>query len=501
MSGKEHRALQKVHLSVVANSDAKYSRELTVVTRALLDYIYYAQLPLHTEHTLKAFEVAYDEFHQAKDVWIKNGARRGEKTIIEHFNIPKLHTAGHMAEQIWAKGTAGYFSTETIKHLHMDTIKEAYPATNKKDWEKQTIRWLIRREKLAEFRLFQTWRKTTSPDADLMAKLASFEGGNTRDIGTPGSIETVDSLVVILVDTEAPVRQFKRGGFAPETISKHAAEYVPEPAAKLEAVAGKKRKRQIDDLDDKEERAAKRVERAQHIYALSEHQDIALRPTETLTVAAAQEKYGLPTLLADCKATHLVPASFGLQTVVGVWSSIRLQEPRCRMFPRVEWTRAHASPPSDKDPAVADPVMYLREGVNFNDRSRIRLQDCDIRRLRLIFCIVPTTEQPPSTTSIPVFAYMHRFRSTLSGPENATGMFVVTKPAHIRPQLVEISRITRLCPLAPHIAGTALPGVTSQTTLDQYSSFYINKYRSMGDFVFLNNLHPQQNLSQSLPSG
>ncbi|KAG8727897.1 hypothetical protein FRC10_005488, partial [Ceratobasidium sp. 414] len=170
MSGKEHRALQTVHLSVVANSNAKYSRELTLATRALLDYIYYAQLPSHTERTLEAFEAAYNEFHKYKDVWIKNGSRRGEKTIIKHFNIPKLHTGGHMAEQIRAKGTADNFSTETIEHLHMDTIKEAYPATNKKDWEKQTIRWLIRREKLLEFLLFHTWRKTRHLDANLACR-------------------------------------------------------------------------------------------------------------------------------------------------------------------------------------------------------------------------------------------------------------------------------------------------------------------------------------------
>ncbi|KAG9079376.1 hypothetical protein FRC06_007766, partial [Ceratobasidium sp. 370] len=179
MSGKEHKALEAVHLSIVANSDAKYSCELTHATRALLDYIYYAQLPSHTDRTLEVFEAAYDEFHRCKDIWIKNESRRGKAGVIEHFNIPKLHTAQHMSEQVRLKGSADNFSTETIEHLHIDTIKEAYPATNKKEWEKQTIRWLTRREKLLEFLLFQTWRKTLDIGIGTM--------GNSEDTGACSS--------------------------------------------------------------------------------------------------------------------------------------------------------------------------------------------------------------------------------------------------------------------------------------------------------------------------
>lgn len=164
MSGKEHRALETVHLSVVANSPAQYSGELTLVTRALLDFLYLAELPSHTEETLALLEEAYDQFHAQKEIWIKNGARRGEKgTVIPHFNIPKLHTAGHLAEQVLAKGTADNYTTETIEHLHIDTLKEAYKATNQKDWKRQMVRWLTRREKLLDFLLFQTWRKTRQP--------------------------------------------------------------------------------------------------------------------------------------------------------------------------------------------------------------------------------------------------------------------------------------------------------------------------------------------------
>ncbi|QRV74372.1 beige protein [Ceratobasidium sp. AG-Ba] len=477
MSGKEHRALQKVHLSIVANSGAKYSRELTLVTRALLDYIYYAQLPFHTEHTLQAFLAAYDEFHRLKDVWIKNEARRGEKTIMTHFNIPKLHAGRHILEQIRAKGAADNFSTEVIEHMHMDTVKEAYPATNKKDWEKQTLRWLTRGEKLAECRLFHAWRKSTHPTPDTPAQLA---------VSDTGPVGCSDRTEPVPQPDEAPAaRRFKRGGFVPES----AAEDQNILAVRPPATKTKKRARQIDDLDDKEERAAKRVERAQQTYALSEHQDATLRPTETLTIAAVQQKYGLPTLLEDCRASDLIPTSISGETVVGVWTSIRLTEPSRPMFPKVEWTRANASPPVDDSLAVADPVLYLREGVEAGRPNHSRLQDCNVGRLRLVFAIIPVTPQP--SMRIPVFAYLHSYRSIPLAPENATNMFVVTKPARIQTTLINVARVIRICPLAPHISGAALPGVTPNTTLERYSSFYINKYHSIGDFVWLNDLHGQ----------
>ncbi|KAF8606331.1 hypothetical protein BDV93DRAFT_437483, partial [Ceratobasidium sp. AG-I] len=159
MTGKEHRALQTVHLSVVANAPVPYSRELTLATHALLDFLYLARLPLHTDDTLAMFEDAYNRFHKHKGVWLKNRARQGEKgNLIENFNIPKLHTVRHLAEQVRAKGTADNYSTEVVEHLHIDTLKEPYKATNRKEWKRQTIRYLVRRDKLVDFSLWLNWR-------------------------------------------------------------------------------------------------------------------------------------------------------------------------------------------------------------------------------------------------------------------------------------------------------------------------------------------------------
>ncbi|CAE6434587.1 unnamed protein product [Rhizoctonia solani] len=488
MSGKEHRALATVHLSVVANSSAKYGRELTLATRALLDTIYWAQLPSHTTNTLEAFRVSYAELHKYKDVWIKNGSRQGEKgNVIPHFNVPKFHTIQHLLEQILAKGTADNFSTETIEHMHMDTLKEAFPATNKKDWEKQTIRWLVRREKIFDFLLFQTWRK--SVESEYLPQQNARAGITTgQHSGEPFSQLDVMKTVGP-VDRET--YRHLRGGYAPQPpvlLTNDSISTPPKLPLPTIAQKTRKRKRQIDDEDISEERTSKRILQSQLSHGLQDFQDISLVPSDTLTMAEVQDKYNLPGLLSDYKAGgHPFAAMINRESRVQVWKSIRLQDPQRPFFPKGTWRRALAHAATDKEPAVADPIFYVKQGLESGLRthSSFQLKDCHAGRLRLIFRVIPPPLEPTAST---VFAYIHRFSPIPSSPEGATGMFIVSKPERIRNDLVNLSRILRICPLSPHISGPAIPGVTPQTTLDRYSSFYLNKYHSMSDFLFLNGI-------------
>lgn len=67
-------------------------------------------------------------------------------------------------------------------------------------------------------------------------------------------------------------------------------------------------------------------------------------------------------------------------------------------------------------------------------------------------------------------------------------MFVVKKPPGRRTAFVNATRVVRICPLSPRIAGPALPGVTPDTALDRYDVFYINEYHDMSDYLYINNL-------------
>ncbi|KAG8708297.1 hypothetical protein FRC11_006580, partial [Ceratobasidium sp. 423] len=336
MSGKEHQVLQTVHLGVVANSPGKYSRELTLATRALLDTIYWAQLPSHTTHTLEALKMSYAKLHKYMHVWIKNESRQGEKgNVIPHFNILKFHTIQHLVDQILAKGMANNFSTETIEHMHMDTLKDAFPVTNKKDWEKQMIRWLVQCEKILEFLLFQTWRK-------------SLESKSLSQANDSPNI----------------------------TMVQHLGEPCAQPDASIDEIpANAKGKRQINDEDISEECTSKCILQSQQNHGLHDFQDIALVPSDMLTMAEVQDKYELPSLLSDYKVgNYPFAATINRESQVQVWKSVRLLDPQQHFFPKGTWRRAQACAATAKEPAVADPVLYAKEGLEVSSGAQSLFQ-------------------------------------------------------------------------------------------------------------------------------
>lgn len=379
MSGKEHRALQKVHLPVVANAPIPHSREITLATRALLDFIFLAQLRSQTDKTLAAFEDAYAEFHQYKDVWIKNGAQQGKKgAVIPHFHIPKLHTARHLAEQVRAKGTSDNYSTEVVEHLHIETLKEPYKATNRKEWKRQTVRYLIRRDKLVDFSLWQDWVQKSGRVA------GGYEMGVEASAGTllTELIDCLSANTVINLDTNHETQPENQGGVHGQEGRALAVRHLPgpgilsrpasalsRPASALsstsqttrQALQQPPKKRRWKPDEEREERSAKRIKLSQQTYGLLNHQDIALRPVSRMTVAALEETYQMPEFLAEYQTTTFhATCPMDRNTLVDIWHSIRLFEKERQFHPKPTWRRAQACPPTEKEVAVADPVLYVK---------------------------------------------------------------------------------------------------------------------------------------------
>ncbi|KAG9092286.1 hypothetical protein FRC06_000164, partial [Ceratobasidium sp. 370] len=163
LAGKDYRALQRVHLAVVANAPDETqgghgSRKLTKATGAVMDFIFIAQLPVQTERTLAAYENAHGTYRRLKDVWIENKSKRGKKgKIIQGWAIPKQHIAGHVPDHVRWKGTLDNFNTETMEHLHGPMLKEPYRGSNRKGWIRQAIRWLARRNNMRGYQEFLMW--------------------------------------------------------------------------------------------------------------------------------------------------------------------------------------------------------------------------------------------------------------------------------------------------------------------------------------------------------
>ncbi|KAI0765853.1 hypothetical protein BD413DRAFT_697536 [Trametes elegans] len=161
VSGAEHRQISRFILGVICDMDLPGGRvvtaQLTRATRALLDFVFMAQYPIHSDDTLTALDNALSAFHADRDVFETLGIRTG-------FNIPKLHSLAHYVRCIKLFGTTDNYSTETSERLHIDFTKDAYQATNHKDEYPQMTRWLERREKISHHANYVLWRQQQVED-------------------------------------------------------------------------------------------------------------------------------------------------------------------------------------------------------------------------------------------------------------------------------------------------------------------------------------------------
>ncbi|KAI0070500.1 hypothetical protein K474DRAFT_1608585 [Panus rudis PR-1116 ss-1] len=137
-TGAEHKEMQKV---IVALLSGAVCDKVLVCVQAIADFIYLAQLQVHTDVTLACLHDALERFHANKDIFI-------ELLVRKHFNIPKLHALIHYIDSIRRKGALDGFNTELSERLHIDFAKEAYRAGNHRDYIAFMTQWLFRQEKL-----------------------------------------------------------------------------------------------------------------------------------------------------------------------------------------------------------------------------------------------------------------------------------------------------------------------------------------------------------------
>ncbi|TFY59021.1 hypothetical protein EVG20_g7943 [Dentipellis fragilis] len=146
-TGSEHKTMEKVFIGILGpHANAR----LLKVARALIDFIYLAQLQTHTTDTLAALKSSLDDFHRNKEILEQFGIR-------EHFNIPKIHSMIHYVASIRSRGAADRFNSEAPERLHIDYAKEAYRASNKRDYTAQMMLWLQRQEAVVLCSSYLDW--------------------------------------------------------------------------------------------------------------------------------------------------------------------------------------------------------------------------------------------------------------------------------------------------------------------------------------------------------
>ena len=148
-TGAEHKAMERIFVGLLAGS---VSDEVMTCVQAAIDFIYFSSLRSHTKATLTGLSNALSTFHEHKEIFIQLGAREAT-----HFNIPKIHSMQHYPALIRHLGSTDGFNTESPERLHIDYAKNAYRASNKKDYTVQMTRWLRRQEAVDRFVVYLLW--------------------------------------------------------------------------------------------------------------------------------------------------------------------------------------------------------------------------------------------------------------------------------------------------------------------------------------------------------
>ncbi|KAF7309239.1 hypothetical protein MIND_00294200 [Mycena indigotica] len=167
VTGREHDQISRFILGIIIDiplPDGLSSGRLMGAVRGILDFVYLAQYPMHTDETLQLLNDSLRIFHENKDIFVQLGVR-------DSFNLPKLHGCSHYSPYIRLFGTTDNYNTEYTERLHIDLAKDAYRSTNFKDEFPQMTLWLERKEKVIRHAKFIRWKLDGCPPPPTPPKL------------------------------------------------------------------------------------------------------------------------------------------------------------------------------------------------------------------------------------------------------------------------------------------------------------------------------------------
>lgn len=148
-SGNKYKQMEKYFIRVIVSA---VPPQVLEASRAILDFIFLAQYPYLTSKNLDEMTNALSVFHTYKTIFISTGARTPP-----NFNIPKFHSMLHFTNSIRSRGSPDNSNTELPERLHIDFAKNAFHATNRRNYVPQMITWLHRQEAVVRMNAYIDW--------------------------------------------------------------------------------------------------------------------------------------------------------------------------------------------------------------------------------------------------------------------------------------------------------------------------------------------------------
>ncbi|KAH7909168.1 hypothetical protein BJ138DRAFT_1200335 [Hygrophoropsis aurantiaca] len=121
MTGRDHRDIQRTIVPSIAGAAPP---DVVLTIRHLVDFIYQAQAPVHTEATIKAMVQSLNGFHNAKEAILKANAR-------QNFHIPKLELFQSFGGMIRNVGSLHQYSADVSERLLITHCKHPFERTSR----------------------------------------------------------------------------------------------------------------------------------------------------------------------------------------------------------------------------------------------------------------------------------------------------------------------------------------------------------------------------------
>jgi hypothetical protein len=165
MTGREHRDIQRTLVPMIAKASPNITPLFVYCIRSIIEFIYRAQSPTHTDASLASMVEALGEFHETKGAILQAEARRGAKSVKNDFNIPTLELLQSFARNIKDNGALIQYTADVTERLHITHCKVPFERTNRNinSFVDQVVGLLNREENIRRFDLYHILRCSDTP--------------------------------------------------------------------------------------------------------------------------------------------------------------------------------------------------------------------------------------------------------------------------------------------------------------------------------------------------
>ncbi|KAF9234842.1 hypothetical protein BU15DRAFT_52103, partial [Melanogaster broomeanus] len=434
MTGREHRDIQRTIVAMIAGAAPS---AMVQSIRALIDFIYLAQRPVHTELSIRNMEASLAEFHATKNAIIAAGARRGKKTVKEDFNIPKLELLLSFAHAIKNSGGLLQYTADVSERLLKTHCKTPFTRTSRqRDFTQQIVRLLDREERMRSFDLYLLLRQHKEP-------LVNATSDEARILYTDPTMGWVSRI--------APSEQHRFN--APRPIHNHFANGFisdgAEVALSVTVAPDRSRLSLVETIG---------------MYALP---DFATKVQEYIARCTG-----------DANSVNPILQRF---SNVKVWYKFRVQQ--CSTSSTILPSQAvQALPPSPSFPlGHCDAVLLNTDGQSEHNPQY------SVAQVRVIFQLTPparSKDKLPDFLALPLL-YIQPFDITATPDDQPHTRLWMLKRSFSEPRrpgsaraglVIPLTEVTQPVDLVPIFGASVDRTVTAATSQEVYDEFFLNYY-------------------------